>query len=547
MPSLIELIDKSSIIKSKVRDIYSSINKDLLSGIIKDRTEMFMKFHDEVTKFLSSFVYPEFRYREMHKIPISSDINDMIQELYNDLSRLYNSTAENSSILDTAFERVLVEKDMLLSMSNVINKKINDIENDISVMFAGDETRQSFIEEFANHDSFDTDMCTTPCSIDLLSGVLVLPKMSILDHLNPDIVIDNVSNGFPGDTHRAYISSGKIIYSGEQDPHIDMTALVDNINDTWFEYESVSVDDEVYNKLKGYGFEYKEGITWITSDNKLVLKLILSYSIARHMNWISINPFIPVESSYIPSTISSIVVDDGKGSYTNIIESPFIFNKESVFTFESQNVKYIYITIEQPNSYSIQIGHKYYTDIDINVPILEKVSTDNERVNGDNPSVELIGIKYDSTTGTISNPILNSDYIQPQFLRLFNSDTGSLELIDGTRYQIGIRGISCSSIEFDQYGEYISRQYKFDLPINSLYLEASDYIPSQFSADSIKYFISIDNGRSWTQVNKDTTVQLLNDVSYVRIKVLLSRPTINNYSKYNTPIIYSYKLSGRNV
>lgn len=564
MPNPIELLDRSNEIKHKIQLITQNIKNDILSGAITNKTQAFIRLRDEVTMFIKSLVGPTMTLRPAFKFPVSKDINDMFSEAWNDIHGIYNSINNTNNILDISFKKVSIERDMLTSMNKYINKRVSEIEADVNDIFTTMRYK-SFAESFINHDTIDTNMITgTIATIDTVSGTLSLNRTNALSYNNPDLTITNNSNGFPGDTHQATASGDSIQFSGELDSHIDLTTIGDGQKDTWFEYEAIKVDDIDYKKTSGYGFEYKEGIRWLSENDNLILELVLTFVTEHAMNYLFIDPFLPIENAYIPAKAISIIINDGHGLQNQLINKPIELRHEEIFFFPIQTVKTITIKFQQDHYYRTMIGHMYYRDIELNHNLLEPTPIEGARCDGDKPSVETLGIKFEPSLGTSRQPSKDASYIVPNSKPLFNKPIGDTnkiagcELLNGYRYQIGIRSIETACIEFATTSEYISTPFVFDNEVNRIKLLVSDHIPENFdtSEDWIKYQITGDNGYTWIDVVPDrintegviipgNDIPTINDTTEIRVRILLKRPQIDKIYRYQSPIVYDFTVKGR--
>lgn len=155
---------------------------------------------------------------------------------------------------------------------------------------------------------------------------------------------------------------------------------------------------------------------------------------------------------------------------------------------------------------------------------------------------------------------------------------------DRSRFAMGIRDINVYSYTFAESSEFVSVPFLSPKPISKLALKVDETIPSIFySTDStvqtendwLTYFVSIDDGTSWSRIspashrttygadgssivpeiininsdvpsvdreNPSAYIDVATDVYSVRFKAVLKRPTdINNAESY-TPILSKYSL-----
>jgi hypothetical protein len=249
-----------------------------------------------------------------------------------------------------------------------------------------------------------------------------------------------------------------------------------------------------------------------------------------------------------------------------------------VLPFPPQAIQRIEITFVQPSKYLTKVGHFYYTDVNTSeMSIFQDYDTSDSyaRVDGDNPSVGMLGVLYNPTTQWIEYADTASEFPQNSYVKseLFTTPDTTLykkanaEIIEAYRYMIGIRNISITSSTFKEYGEYVSNDFTTDDVITSITLEAEEYIPGD-NAEILRYFVSLNGGITWHKiypihraytgiykyyVNNDSIENLLSNredkktknlsiagtPTSIKLKIEMDRPSDNEYS---TPIVYSYKL-----
>jgi len=150
---------------------------------------------------------------------------------------------------------------------------------------------------------------------------------------------------------------------------------------------------------------------------------------------------------------------------------------------------------------------------------------------------------------------------------------------DILRYAIGIRSIDIFSYKFDTSSEYVSDSIPTENKVMAVSIDSEEVIPQDFldyapstRGDYIKYYISVDEGTSWSRlipknaqdvyqdgvivpklININSEVakeQRRNDLAYidttvdvynVMIRVLLSRPKATSFEAY-TPLLKNYTV-----
>ena len=557
MPNPLELLDKSFIIKSKIDNIINSIKDDIHNGTIPNKTMAFVRLRDEVNTFILSLVKPTMQLHRAYKFPVSEDLNNMVYGAWVDINNIYQNSQYNQNVLKTTFDRMTIERNMMRNMNKQMIKKVEEIEKSIEV----DEVNYtSFSEVFLNYNLVDTSFeNNNTLFIDTIAGSLTLSRINAYTYNSPNIIVKENANGFPGDTHKANTVNSQIVFSGELEAHTNLNDIIDQNEDTWFEYEGITVEANDYKKTDGFGFEYKEGRSWLFTDKELILELKFEYKVPHIINYIILTPYLPNEGTYIPAMISSIKLDNGSGTVQQeelieLIDSDLKFNHEVVKIFSAQLVKSITVKIKQSDAYRLFIGHKYFIDIDPNTNLLEEIRSDGYRIEGIKPKIENLGIRYNPLTSIYDNPIMTDGYKAPESSKLFtqkdvrNDILSGTELLTGGRYIIGIRSMYSANIEFSANGEYISKPFVFENDINTLTFIPNDQWLEEEKDRWIKYSLSIDNGITWISVTTfDQDISLSNTTKSIRIKIELARPTVDSKSQYKSPVVYSYIVKGRYI
>ncbi len=576
MSNLMQLLNKSKTIDEKASAIFSELIGQYNHGEIKTETELLYKVFNALNDFYASIGKPTYKFRPAKGTPVSEHYNSMIKEAVADISSILAESDNLSDILDQSFTEIEVDRKMLQNKIKYIGKLLDKVK----IAAQDSRNRLVFGDSFVNTKQMDTDMIKgIPASINITEGVLTLNKLQAEDYSSTcDVEILSDSNGFPGNTHVADILDGSLHFSGEDNLHINLKDIIDGNNDTWFEYEIFSVTNEVYEQTVGLGFNYKENVSWITEEGPLRLVIRLTLKQPKTCNWLSLSPFIPEHKGVKAPQISSIIISDGKGTVQNITSGKRSFDSDIIYIFQTQVCKTVTVVFEQPLSYDIDIGHFFFTEVSSsNENYFDTTESKGGRVDGPSPSIELLGLKYDSKAKKVVNPSYTegSNFIDDAKVKkelfTFPSDTANIkagkEILPASRYHIGIKGINISCYTFDQSSEYISTAYESDESIATVSLDVTEMIPRSYGeGEWIKYSISVDDGQNWYPIvptfksyagksvyyiNSNTPVELRHpangyietgsDVYSLRLKIELSRPTGVN-DVYTTPIVSGYNI-----
>ena len=571
MKTMMQKIAESKVqmIDQKVQSIFMAIDAAYKRGEIQSEAEFAQKLMKGLIEFYSSIGLPTYKFRAAMATPVSSDYNQMIKEFIEDINTIFSESNRTIKLLESSFETMEQERQLMQSQIRYINKKAIDLSKK-----SGDKDTAIEVDSFVDSDRFDSSMIkSTPVNLNKVEGLITLGLVKSNDltqHLSLKITDD--SNGLPGNTKVVSFFEDAIRFEGADGIHSNPKEMIDANKDTWFEYETFKVSSDVYNSKEGYGFDFKEGLQWITKENKLVMNLILELESAMDANWLTLSPFIPEHKGAIAATIKEIIVDDGKGTRQSLLKGPVEFKDDTVIPFERQMFKKAYIKIEQSMPYDIEVGHISYKEVIGNQSIFQ-TGTKTRSIEIPGPSVLSLGLYYNPSTGryeqpgskdevTIGSAEAMKDLFEP---KVREKVIGSIEAIAAKRYMIGVRGIGLSyNEEFAKESEYISQPIKTSSPIKSVRIECDEIIPLGFSEDMLEYSISIDDGQSWNKIqpiNRKPFGQMMyyfntqtpkslrqsnvgyidskDDVYSLRYKVSMKRP---DSMKSSTPVVKEIKV-----
>ena len=580
MGNLLQYTDKSTTIDNKLNSLLAQINYDYNNGNIRTETEYYYRIKNMLTEFYNSLTKPTFKYRPAVSTPMSDEYNAMITESYSDMEYIIKDCEALNNLVSQSFIDAELGRTMMANELAYISKKIAAIGESIATnQPAGTVVFTELFNDLEMTGNVNSLKC---CYVNTSDGILTLKQSSKIIASTAKLEIDNeVSNGFPGNTHCVDTLNNELHFIGQDGLHMNPNAIIDGSKDTWFEYELFSVTDEVRKKCNSYGFEYDEGISWVNNKDILKLKLIIHLATDKVCSWATITPYLSdikgVKNCYLEKCE---VITTSNNVYC--VATNQVFDDTLVFPFPAQEVNRIELTFVQPSRYSTKIGHFYYTAADTsNMSIFQDYDYSDTfaRVDGKKPSIGLLGAKYDPTTQWIiyadsQTELPTDEYIKDKLFSLPESTIAcksGQEMIDAYRYMIGIREVKMSSCTFESYGEYVSKRFVTDDIITSITLETEEYIPGD-DPEILKYFISLNGGTTWHQiypihrayqgiykyyVNNDSIENLLandsmqkksknlsivGDVKSIQLKIEMNRPTNIENDKFSTPIVYQYKL-----
>ena len=579
MGNLLQYTDKSKTIDNKLNSLLSQINYDYQNGNIRTKTEYYYRIKNMLAEFYDSLTKPTFQYRPAVSTPMSDEYNAMITESYNDMEYIIKDCEALGNFVSQSFIDAELGRNMLTSEIAYLSKQIATIGESIAKNQPTGVV--VFTELFNDTELMGNCSAHNACTINTFDGILTLQQYSSTIVDIQEIVIDNeVSNGFPGNTHCVDTLNSEMHFVGQEGLHMNLGALVDINKDTWFEFELFSITDEIRKACNSFGFEYDEGVSWINNDDILRLKLNIKLTETTNCSWISISPYLS-DIKGIKSCILEKCIITTASNNVYVITKNKALNDTLILTFPPEPVTDVELIFAQPSKYATKVGHFYYTAADTtSMSIFQNYDYSDmfARVDGPKKSVALLNAKYNPATQWIDYPTLNTKYASEEYIKsnIFSVPESTIakkanaEIIDAYRYMIGLKEVKISSSLFVDYGQYVSKVFVTDEVITSITLEADEYIPGEDS-DIIKYFISLDGGLVWHPIypmhraysgiykyyvnnspvenvlsnnnayNHSKTISIAGDPKQVQLKIEMNKPEIEN-KDYSSPILYQYKL-----
>ena len=546
MGNLLQYTDKSKTIDNKLSALLAKINYQYKNGEIRTETEYYYRIKTALNTFYDSLTKPSFTYRPAVSTPISSEYNAMINESYNDMEYIIKDCEALKDYVSQSFVDAQLSRTMMTNQLTYLMSKVNNIQQSLAVnQGRGMVVFSDSFNDFNNVGNSDSD---NACTIDTFDGILTLKNISSSNAKISSVEIDNeVSNGFPGNTHCVDTLNGDIHFIGQEGLHIDPTAIVDGNKDTWFEFELFNITDKVRKDCNSYGFDYEEGVSWVNNDTKaLRLKLIINFVNDTVCSWISILPYFSDAKGGTYCIMEKCEVFSSNNYVYKVAENK-IFNEVLTCAFPAQTINRVEITFIQDIKYLCKIGHFYYTNVNTDNMSMFQNFEDADiftRIDGPKPNVTMLGLKYDPVTKWLdyrdkTTSIPSDSYIKANLFTIPESTIdrkSNSEIIDAYRYMIGIREIRMPNCSFVNHSEYISKIFKTDENITSIMLETDEYIPGD-NPDILKYFISVDNGNTWYKI---TPIQRAYEGEY---KYFINNDSIMNLLTNNSDKFKAQNLS----
>ena len=576
MGNLLQYTDKSKTIDNKVNALLAEIQYDYQNGNIRTETEYYYRIKTMLSEFYKSLTKPTFKFRPAVSTPMSDEYNAMITESYNDMEYIIKDCEALEQFVSQSFSDAELSRNMMANRLAYIEKQVSSI-------IESTATNQPigmvvFTELFSDTTQTGNLLDKNACAVNTSDGILSL-RTSVRQTIDiTDIEIDpEFSNGFPGNTHTVDTLNSELHFNGQDGLHINIRAAIDNNRDTWFEYEVFNIDDKVRQECNSLGFDYNEGVSWVTNDQFLRLKVILTLKSPETCSWITLTPYLSdvkgIKNCYIESCN---VITTSNNVYT--VAENVSFDDIMTYPFPPHAVQRVELVLVQNSKYLTKVGHFYYTMANTSSLSIFQDYDDTDkyaRIDGKKPSVGVLGCKYDPTTQWIQYPkkrdeIPDDDYIKSVLFSLPESTIekkAAQEMIDAYRYMIGIRDIKLSGCLFVEYGEYVSKPFVTEEEITAISLDADEYIPGD-NLEILRYYISLNGGITWHQiypthrayagiykyfVNNDSIENQISNgtdrrsqnltiagvANRIQVKIEMDRPKDMEYA---SPVVYGYKL-----
>ena len=579
--NLLQYVNKSETINNKLNSLLNLINYDYQNGKIRTETEYYYRIKNMLDEFYQSLNTPMFKYRPAISTPMSDEYNSMITETYKDLEYIINDCKILNELILQSFTDAELSRTMMTNSLNYLSKKIEGLGQ--SIFSEESISTVVFTELFNNTDTMGNLEDNDSCSINTKDGILTLRNNMSNGVAIKKIEIDNdVSNGFPGNTHCVDTLNSELHFLGQEGLHLNPYDMIDMNSDTWYEFELFSITDEVRKQCNSFGFEYDEGVSWINNKDSLRLKITLTLNSSEVCSWLSITPYL----SNIKGTKNCILeycdIVTASNNIYRVCDNQG-FDDVLVFPFPPQEVKQIILSFIQPYKYQTKVGHYYYTAADTsNMSIFQEYDYSDmfSRVDGEKSQVSLLGVRYNPQTQWLDYSLGEQElpsevYIKSKLFTLPNTTIdkkANQEIIDAYRYVIGIRNIKMTSSYFVPKGQYVSIPFNTEEVITSISLESNEYIPGD-DIEILRYYISINGGITWHKIypmhrgyqgickyyvnnntidnlltqditlKKTKNIVMVGECHSVQLKIEMDRPfvTEENYM-HSTPIVYDYKL-----
>lgn len=570
IPSVL-LYAQAVVLLKDLQDLYST-------GDMHSIEDVAASLRDILTQFERTAGVPLLRYLPFAETepPVASKMNETWKNMAYDVMIL----EQQLDILRAAsvFAHNFVAMETIKSASE--NARVN---NKLKTLQLYSDSVDSNIITFG--DSFKSDQFIDPSALvgdyraNVGVGFLSLgqsgPLVDLAEAISEYDILEG-SNGFAGNnqeiidptnaTRDPVTNEPNYTFAAEVHDVSDIRAALDGNPDTWFEYEHCFVNESDRFTAGNYNFSYQtsadeEGgrIDWADGPDNGTLNLNLQFDLGepKIVNFLSYTPYGLDNNKNYPVVVREIQTSSNGTDWTLV--SPHnvwigtdinlqtarsadqVVTGNAVWSFESRQVQFVRMALEQRQAVSAPIGHLYYINKDTG-----------QRVEGPLPPVEDPIRFYDETQSVVGDMIREREY----FL--------------GKRWVIGIRDIALQQVRYAEESAIVTKPLRVGGVVDRVSLEADVFVPQGFPTSDlwVKFFISPDDGSNWYQISRiqddylgipeiiafndplpaefrEPGVQYQNTdnaVTGLRLKIVLSRPPDSSTS---TPLVRSYRLKVR--
>jgi hypothetical protein len=330
-------------IKLQQRSHPTGVNTDLvtLEQVVGEAVKLLGKFYKNLSE-------PNFEPVEAipNTPPTATDYNDNFESIKEDLEVIFGEFENMEGVTMGSFN-------YMVSRLNRLHRKLKSASSLLGdyILFSDLATKDAifFSDSFNNLNRIEVNsplLNTDQCEISQVEGIVTLPaekKSQTSLNISETPVINANSNGTIGNNQETGAQ-----YNG------DISVILDNNADTWFEYERiVSADDGealVLDFTINLGSEEIINFVRVSPNNFGTRKPVQILNIDTSLNgkdFVSIKDDIP---------IAGFVAQDEENVFS-LAPSTSKFAGQGLYTFTPRKARYVHLTLEQATSYIISTSN----------------------------------------------------------------------------------------------------------------------------------------------------------------------------------------------
>lgn len=537
-----------------------------------------------ITQFEKGAAQPIFKFNKFvfGEPPLSNKINKMWNDIAIDLNIIGNQLDILRAAAVITYNTLTTELQQCTNLNDEIHNLVANIALYSNVV---DSKTFIFSDNFATGGFIDSSFSIGDNLAQTINGTLTLGGTGQNKNLMQSVATISIlpsSNGFPGDNQEIEDPTNapkdpttgdpQYTFVGQtNDPNSTQT-IIDNMPNTFFEYENYLVQQSDRQKAQDFNFTYStyslpdqypnsvnNQIDWASGPSTNILNLFLQIDLGtvQSFNSITYNPYGLANNVNFPILMQSVSTSSDGTTWTNILKTPTwigtVVNQQAAsvsgnvsigsqtFNLNQQTARYILFKIQQPNPLPCNIGHLYYLD-----------PKTQQREAGPVPAVNDPTFYYSSGQS------------------LYNGLLQKTEYFKGQRWAIGIGGIAVNQNQYFNTSTMVTKRIYVTGTIDRVALDADVQVPNDFdtSTNWVTFWVSPDDGVTWYQIspiqdnlNNISEIIAFNDplpaqfkepnvtyastnspVTFLRFKIRLSSPaSITN----ETPVVNDYQLKIR--
>jgi len=313
----------------------------------------------------------------------------------------------------------------------------------------------------------------------------------------------------------------------------------------------------------------------IPKDNTLVLSILMELAEPRILNYLELDPYIPVgakDYTLDSITLYPAITENSQAEIKTI--TPTLVPDRVVITLPYLvKIAKVKIVLKQTTPYTTSIGHPFIlatvneqtkksflfmTYSNKNKTIYQRLKNEDEALSLDyykNRDLTVVGAVLGAGVAiAMGAQIALSVFLGPAaiigwvVMSLFGKSTTrtvknvarGVDVFLGKRWQIGIRDLALKQFHYDQSGKLVSKAFNFKQPV-----QTCSFIPKDESHEgltTLRYFLSPDNGTTWYE--NSTIVTFDAPTTSVLVQVLLERRAVDVDDEILTPRLNGYELKG---
>jgi thiol-disulfide isomerase/thioredoxin len=463
-------LSPTNLLYAQALEIISNLRQDYAAKKYKTPNDIVEIINTALTEFETSAGKTLTKYDPvMHsEVPDSDKINRLWTSLQADVNILQSqidilraSAIFTHNFIKTEINQSKLETEKLLSKLKTLELYSN-VDDDSLVYFGDNFISNEFVDESSTpadkkvtlfgHGSVGLGIKNVETGLDLTSKIQILPG----------------SNGFPGNNQEILdptnagvnpLTGDKVyVFASEINNPSNISLVIDNQPNTWFEFEKYYISPTFRNLAKNYNFHYqnidssafeyinsdgvfntnnKGWIDWADglggTDGVLTLNLEIDLGSTKLINYVKLTPYGLLNNVNNPIKIKrvlysedgnfwgiagpeNVIVANSIDRRLSITNSEIITINEAIWVLkDATKVRYFRFEIEQPDPILSKIGHLFYLNknyqnartsslpVNVTLPIPPDEVTYDDDLYYDNPAYDVYDVSSENQNNSYSS------------------------------------------------------------------------------------------------------------------------------------------------